>query len=155
MGGSMEIYNMMTFPQPPEQVRAVTHVAERRKSHLRSAFKAVGSVVLDVVDACADDPNATESLRRSKTRVARIGAATTFAGAGVAIALLQGPAIDTGGESTDATPACVTVVAQFGDSPWTIARRANPDGEIRPQVDAIVAELDGRTLQPGDEVEVC
>jgi nucleoid-associated protein YgaU len=48
--------------------------------------------------------------------------------------------------------ATVTVVA--GDTLWSIARRLQPTGEVRPLVDQLVALNGSAPLQPGAEVLV-
>jgi hypothetical protein len=46
-----------------------------------------------------------------------------------------------------------TVIVQPGDTVWSIARSAVPDGDIRGLVDDLVASHDG-PLQPGDRLLV-
>ncbi len=41
-----------------------------------------------------------------------------------------------------------------GDTLWSIARRAQPTGDIRPLVDAMAARRGGRPVQVGERVEV-
>lgn len=47
-----------------------------------------------------------------------------------------------------------THVAAPGDTLWSIARRAQPTGDIRPLVDAMAAQRRGRPLQVGERIEV-
>ncbi|HVM09218.1 MAG TPA: LysM domain-containing protein [Acidimicrobiales bacterium] len=47
-----------------------------------------------------------------------------------------------------------TYVVRSGDTLWTIARRIQPQGDVRPLVDALAAERDGRPLQPGERIAV-
>jgi hypothetical protein len=47
-----------------------------------------------------------------------------------------------------------TVVAQPGDSLWSIARRLQPEGDIRALVDALVRANGGASLDIGDRVAV-
>jgi hypothetical protein len=46
------------------------------------------------------------------------------------------------------------VIVQPGDTLWTIARRAQPDGDIRPLVSTIEAKRHGRPLQVGETIEI-
>jgi hypothetical protein len=48
--------------------------------------------------------------------------------------------------------ASVAVVAQPGDTLWSIAREIQPEGDVRPLVDVLAAERGGRPLEPGDVV---
>lgn len=55
----------------------------------------------------------------------------------------------------DARPvAKATYVVRSGDTLWTIARRIQPTGDVRPLVDALAATRDGRPLQPGERIAV-
>jgi Tfp pilus assembly protein FimV len=55
----------------------------------------------------------------------------------------------------DAQPvARATYVVRSGDTLWSIARRIQPDGDVRPLVDALAATRDGRALQPGERIVV-
>jgi hypothetical protein len=53
-----------------------------------------------------------------------------------------------------ASPGSVQVVVQPGDSLWSIARRARPDGDIRPLVDRLVAEHGSTPLRPGEVIPI-
>jgi LysM domain len=58
-------------------------------------------------------------------------------------------------ESVPARPvlvAAVLHVVQPGDTLWTIARAAQPNGEIRPLVDRLATQTHGRPLQAGDRI---
>lgn len=48
----------------------------------------------------------------------------------------------------------ITYLAAPGDTLWSIARRAQPTGDIRPLVDAMAAQRRGRPLQVGERIEV-
>ena len=55
----------------------------------------------------------------------------------------------------DLRPVAVqTYVVQPGDTFWSLARRIQPSGDIRPLVDRLVAQHHGATLQPGDRIVV-
>ena len=47
-----------------------------------------------------------------------------------------------------------TYVVRSGDTLWTIAKRIQPTGDVRPLVDALAAARDGRPLQPGERIVV-
>jgi hypothetical protein len=46
------------------------------------------------------------------------------------------------------------VIVQPGDTLWTIARRAQPTGDIRPLVSALEAKRHGRPLQVGETIQI-
>jgi hypothetical protein len=48
----------------------------------------------------------------------------------------------------------VVVEAGPGDTLWTLARRVDPSGDVRPAVEAMIAERGGSSVQVGDEVRV-
>ncbi len=50
-------------------------------------------------------------------------------------------------------PPALVVVVQPGDTVWTIARAAKPDGDVRPLVDQLLADHPA-PLQPGDRLLV-
>ena len=55
----------------------------------------------------------------------------------------------------DAAPvAKATYVVRPGDTLWTIARRIQPAGDVRPLVDALASQRDGKPLQPGERIVV-
>lgn len=43
-------------------------------------------------------------------------------------------------------------VVQPGDTLWTLARRAQPTGDVRPLVGRLAAAQDGRALRPGQRI---
>ena len=45
-----------------------------------------------------------------------------------------------------------THVVRPGDTLWSIARALQPSGDVRPLVDALAAQRDGRPLQPGERI---
>ena len=45
-----------------------------------------------------------------------------------------------------------TYVVRSGDTLWSIARRMQPSGDIRPLVDRIAAARHGASLRPGDRI---
>jgi hypothetical protein len=48
----------------------------------------------------------------------------------------------------------VITIVRSGDTLWTLARRAQPEGDVRPLVQALEAQRDGRPLQVGEHIEV-
>lgn len=48
----------------------------------------------------------------------------------------------------------VVVEAEPGDTLWTLAREARPTGDVRPAVEAMIAERGGADLQVGEQVRV-
>jgi nucleoid-associated protein YgaU len=48
--------------------------------------------------------------------------------------------------------AAQTYVVQPGDTLWTIARRLQPDGDVRPLVHVLKKTVGGAQLQPGDRI---
>jgi hypothetical protein len=48
----------------------------------------------------------------------------------------------------------VVVEAGPGDTLWTLAREVHPSGDVRPAVEAMIAERGGSAVQVGDEVRV-
>ncbi|HEX2851331.1 MAG TPA: LysM peptidoglycan-binding domain-containing protein [Acidimicrobiales bacterium] len=53
----------------------------------------------------------------------------------------------------DAQPVAETsYVVQPGDTLWTIARRLQPDGDVRPVVDRLAAQLHGHPLDAGQRL---
>ena len=56
-------------------------------------------------------------------------------------------------EPPSATAAASSVhVVQPGDTLWTLARRAQPTGDVRPLVGRLSAAQDGRALRPGQRI---
>ena len=47
-----------------------------------------------------------------------------------------------------------TVTVEPGDTLWSIARRVQPTGDVRPLVDQLAAARGGEVLQPGQQVVV-
>jgi hypothetical protein len=82
----------------------------------------------------------------------------------VAVALLVALVLTTGlvasrlataGASAGAPPAApVVLVAQPGDSYWTLADRLDVGGDLRSVVDSLVAANGGGELRPGDRIVV-
>ena len=47
-----------------------------------------------------------------------------------------------------------TVTVAAGDTLWSIARRVQPTGDVRPLVDQLVAAQGGAVLQPGQQIVI-
>lgn len=75
-------------------------------------------------------------------------------GNGTLAALAPAPSSAGAPAAAAATGGQATVVAQAGDTMWSIARRLQPTGDVRPLVDALVAANGGTALRPGQEVVV-
>jgi len=56
--------------------------------------------------------------------------------------------------SVSATPSPVTIEVAPGDTFWSIASRIQPQGDLRPLIDRLVASHGGRVLQAGDHLSV-
>lgn len=102
-------------------------------------------------------------LPRRVYRRRRLAVAALFLGAllagGEALGVLGGgPLTASEAGSRDATALVVRPVSRTthvvapGETLWSIARRARPTGDIRPLVDAMVAERGGRPLEVGERI---
>lgn len=60
----------------------------------------------------------------------------------------------TSSSSTDSGALGTQVTVEAGDTLWSIARRVQPTGDIRPLVDQLVATYGTTPLQPGQELSV-
>jgi len=56
------------------------------------------------------------------------------------------------GTGRTVTVAAHVWVVQPGDTLWAIARRLDPNGDVRPLVDALSREVHGRPLQVGQQI---
>ncbi|HEV7719777.1 MAG TPA: hypothetical protein VGO60_00750 [Iamia sp.] len=76
----------------------------------------------------------------------------------VAVQLAQALAGAAGGWSTPTpTPIegpTVAVEAAPGDTLWSLAREVHPEGDVRPVVDAMVADRGSATVEVGEQVRV-
>lgn len=64
------------------------------------------------------------------------------------------PAVPAATAAAPAVGAAQTVVVQPGDTLWSIARRLQPSGDVRPMVDRLAATYGTAILQPGDRLVV-
>jgi nucleoid-associated protein YgaU len=125
------------------------------RSPLRGAVRAQG-LVLPARPPARRQPSVTVRRRRAALALvafAAIGAllgAGSLAGAGQAAAernALPDPAV--------AVPVAATVhVVQPGDTLWTLARRLQPEGDVRPLVARLRAEHGPGPLVPGQRLRL-
>jgi len=78
----------------------------------------------------------------------------------IASAIVAEPAPVSASASTEPAPLAVTPIAghryvvQPGDTLWSIARRLQPEGDLRPLVDQLARRHGGSALQPGDRIDL-
>lgn len=92
--------------------------------------------------------------RRRRAAVAAVLGGTLFMG-GLAVGALSdtgAPAIGSGSAEAPEPIARSTYVVQPGDTLWTIARRIQPTGDVRPLVDRLADAHGGGALQVGDRI---
>ena len=65
-----------------------------------------------------------------------------------------GPASPRAAAASSAEPGAQHVTVRAGDSLWSIARRLQPTGDLRPLVDQLVAANGAGPLQPGQQLVV-
>lgn len=75
-------------------------------------------------------------------------------GRGALSDLAPSPTGPTAAASTGGAASARTVVAQPGDTLWSIARDLQPAGDIRPLVDALVAANGSTAIDAGDRIVV-
>jgi len=103
-------------------------------------------------------PTATELLRRRVVAallavlvVLAVGAAAVAVGRGALAAVVPDP-------PSSAVPAAgaggTAVTVRPGDTYWSIARRLQPSGDVRPLVDRLVAGHGNDVLRPGERLVV-
>jgi hypothetical protein len=69
----------------------------------------------------------------------------------------DGPLTVAGRPVSSVNPVLVSrtrMIVQPGDTLWSIARRSQAAGDIRPLVDAMASQRHGRALQVGETIEV-
>lgn len=116
-------------------------LARRRRRHAPSVYWRRRAVVLLLgVGAAMSGQAALEVLGGGPLTAAEVRPSTT-----------AGPRVI----ELDAQPvATATYVVRSGDTLWTIAKRIQPTGDVRPLVDALADARDGRPLQPGERIVV-
>jgi hypothetical protein len=68
-----------------------------------------------------------------------------------------GGPLTTAGRSASESPRLITrskAIVQPGDTLWSIARRVQPTGDVRPLVSALIDEYGGRPLQVGETISL-
>ncbi|HET9077536.1 MAG TPA: LysM peptidoglycan-binding domain-containing protein [Acidimicrobiales bacterium] len=69
-----------------------------------------------------------------------------------------GPLATTGAAATQAgqmsAASAEVYVVRPGDTLWSIARRFDPHGDVRPLVDRLAARIGGATVYPGEPIPV-
>ena len=98
--------------------------------------------------------------RRRRLAVAALLLGALLAG-GEALGVLGGGPL-TASEAGSPAPAAIVVqpvsrrthVVAPGETLWSIARRAQPAGDVRPVVDAMMAERGGRPIEVGERVQL-
>jgi hypothetical protein len=100
------------------------------------------------------DPSRTLRRRRLAAALLLLAIAGSLA---VAVALATRHASPPSGRDVVAELSTQTVassvhVVQPGETLWTIAREAQPTGDVRPLVQTLAAQLGGRPLQPGQRI---
>jgi hypothetical protein len=89
--------------------------------------------------------------------IAAIALAVLFAvavGSGALASLVPAPASPAAGVAESGTAVAPVVEVQAGDTLWTIARRLQPVGDVRPLVDQLVALNGTSPLVPGGQVVI-
>lgn len=106
-------------------------------------------------------PTSAVYRRRRLTVLAFAVALAAPAVAGLAVgAPGGGPLTTSGAGSSPTTRIQVQTVARSthvvapGDTLWSIARRLQPEGDVRPLVDALAASRNGRPLQVGERIRL-
>ena len=127
----------IAVPHGTHRVFATT--ADRRPRALPASvyWRRRAMVVLLIVGAAVGGPRALALL----------------GGGPLTAAEVKSPAAPAGAVSIEAEPvARSTYVVRRGDTLWSIARHLQPSGDVRPLVDALASERDGRPLQPGERI---
>jgi hypothetical protein len=101
-------------------------------------------------------PHRTAACYRRRRLAAALLAAVVLvgliAGGRALLAPLAAPA--PAGPAAATSAGTGTVVVRPGDTLWTIARRAQPVGDIRPLVDRLVAAHGSGPLTPGERISI-
>jgi hypothetical protein len=77
-------------------------------------------------------------------------------GNGAFARLAPAPAGATAAATSSATASGDTtaITVEAGDTLWSIARRAQPTGDVRPLVDQLLASYGSNALQPGQQIAI-
>jgi hypothetical protein len=78
---------------------------------------------------------------------------STWIATGAALGRIGGGPLATTGAPGGVRPAATRVwVVRPGDSLWSIAEAIDPNGDVRPLVDRLAAEVGGTEIYPGETV---
>ncbi len=117
---------------------------------------ALGSLRIRSVRPPARLPSVAVRRRRAAAAIAALVALGTLLGAGSLAGAGQAPAGPTAGVPAAAPVAVVapTYVVQPGDTLWTLGRRLQPDGDVRPLVARLLAVHGAGPLVPGERLSL-
>jgi len=100
-------------------------------------------------------PHRTAACYRRRRVAAALLAAVVLVGLIAGSRALLAPLAEAAPAGPAATSATTrAVIVQPGDTVWTIARRARPDGDVRPLVDRLVAAHGAGPLTPGERIAI-
>ena len=141
-----------TRPAPRRLVvgeRAEVETARCGCRHHRSPFTPVGRRLAVVHPVPA-------STYRRRRLVAAVVVAGLLIAAWAALGALGGALTASGRSAPDLGSRASVAVVEVGpgDTLWTIARRLQPSGDVRPLVDRLAASRGGTVLQVGERIEV-
>jgi hypothetical protein len=103
---------------------------------------------LELVLAPPSRPRRDAALYRRRRLAVLLLTLALVVGSGLGLARVVSASASAG--TAPAVP--VVLVAQAGDSYWTLARQVHAGGDLRSTVDALVAANGGRELHPGDRM---
>ena len=107
-----------------------------------------------VPGGAAGRPHRLAARYRRRRLVAALVATVVLIGLVAGTRALLAPLAQAAPAGPAATSATHSVVVQPGDTLWTIARHAHPDGDVRPLVDRLVAEHGSAPLIPGETISI-
>jgi hypothetical protein len=103
----------------------------------------------------AGRPHRSAACYRRRRLTAALLAAVVLVGVLAGSRALLAPLAEPAPAGPAATSAGIhTVVVRSGDTLWTIARRAQPAGDVRPLVDRLVAAHGAGPLTPGERISI-
>lgn len=122
----------------------------------RHRSSSAGARGLSVVHAEAAGCRLPASTYRRRRLVAALVATGLVVAAWVALGALGGALTASGRSAPDLGSRASAVVVEVapGDTLWTIARRLQPSGDVRPLVDRLATARGGAVLQVGERIQV-